>query len=220
METIEVKERTELGKSAARGYRRQGLVPCIFYGEERPVRHLLADANEMATVLRHGEKVVELAFKDEGGRTAFVKEVQFETLTERVLHVDFVEIRIDQEITVSVPLVLRGTAKGVQQGAMVEQVAHEIEVACLPTAIPEEVVVRIDELDLGDIWHAVDLPLQEGLNIASPPDTVIVTCHMPRGLETEEPEEEPSEEVEPVRVEKERTEDEILDQQEQQERKE
>ena len=209
METLKVRERDRLGKQAAKAFRRQGLVPCVFYGGGKPTRHLVADAGELAAVLRHGERVVELELEGEGRHTAYVKEVQLETLTEEVLHVDFLEVRMDQEITVSVPVVLRGSARGEHRGGMVEQIAHELEVTCLPGAVPEEIVVRIDELDVDDIWHVGDLPAPEGFRYASPPDTVVVTCHMPRGMEAEE--EEAAEVVEPVRVEKEPSEEEKLE---------
>lgn len=215
METLAVKERAETGKSAARKMRQQGVIPCVYYGGGGDALNLAADRKELAAVLRHGEQIVELKV-DGASKPAFVKEVQFEPLTEKVLHVDFVEIRLDEVLTVTVPLSLKGKAKGLEEGAIVEQILFEVEVSCLPTNVPDELVLDVTEMEVGDTWYADVLSAPEGAEVVTSEDSVVATCHMPRGA-FEEEEEVEEETVEPVRVEKELDEEEKLNQQEQEE---
>ncbi len=131
-------------------------------------------ADEMAAVVRHGGRVVEL--RGDLNEKAFIRAMQWDTYGAEVLHVDFTRVSEHERIEVSVSVELRGQAPGVKDGGLLEHFAHEIEIECEALSIPEKIEVNLNELKIGDTITAADLRLPDGVKLISDSDEVIVHC--------------------------------------------
>ncbi len=194
---LKVEHRTGTGKGVARKLRRMGQVPAILYGEGDPIC-LTADPKSLLRALgtEAGENVL-LNLTIVGGqeltRKAMVKEVQVDPVTGTILHADLLAISMERPIEVGVPLELTGVATGVKEkGGIVDQILRELEVRCLPAAIPDKIVLDVSPLDIGDVLHVRDLPIPGGVEVLREMEQVVVTVAAPAVEEVAAP---PPEEV-------------------------
>lgn len=183
----EIREKT--GKGAANSLRRQGYIPAVFYGKDSPARSLFlnrAEVKRKLSTARGENTIFALTIKDDNesfNKMAILKEVQTEPLTHDILHTDFYEVLMDKEITVRVPLSIKGRAKGAEDGGILQTVTREIELECLPADIPESIEVNVTPLDIGESLHIRDLNLSEKYRILDDPELTLVSVVPP---ETEE----------------------------------
>ncbi len=174
--------RQETGKGAAHVLRAAGFLPGVVYGpggenilisvEKHSFEHLLRRAAE-------GAVIVDLRLQGEtnAGLQVLVKEVQRDPATAQPLHVDFVHIAMDRPVKVSVPVRLQGTAEGVKtEGGFLDHVLRDIEVECLPSLIPNYIVLDVSELKIGNSLHASDVQVPD-CRVVTPGDRVIVAVH-------------------------------------------
>lgn len=200
--------RSQLGKSEVRKIRSQKRIPAVVYGsgvEPTPI-HVSADDFLRAIRTKAGENVV-IDLKVGGTtkrfeKTVVIKEIQHHLITDAVQHVDFQVISLKEKITLKVPLRLQGESIGVKDGGVLDVVHHEIEVACLPTDIPERLDVDIAALKIGDSIHVSEMVFPEGVVSTLPQDEVVVAIHVPKVEEVSKPEEEVPTEPELVGKEK------------------
>lgn len=181
---LPVEPRTARGTRQARRLRREGKIPAVLYGHQQEAMSLQVPAEGLQPVLRHAARLVNL--QGAVSETAFVREVQWDTFGLEVLHVDLTRVSADERVETKVPIVLRGEAPGAKQGGMVEHMLHEVEIDCPVMNLPEELVARISNLEVGGHITAADLPLPEGAKLLGDPTRVVVACHLP----VEAPEEE------------------------------
>lgn len=190
MKTIDLKvqARETVGKKAAKEVRRQGKVPAILYGRGVTPTPLAVDVKEFhrATHTRAGGNVL-ISLKVEGAKgkketTCLIKEVQRDPVTDEVWHIDFTTISLTEKIQVKVPLRILDVEQsiGMKEGGVLDVVHHEIEVECLPTAIPERLELSGKGLKIGDVIHLKELSFPEGVTPLLGPEEVIVTLHPPR----------------------------------------
>lgn len=173
-ETLNVKERKPHGKRDARRLRHSGAIPAVLYGHGEANKHLTVVADEMAAVVRHGGRVVDLA--GAVSEKAFIRELQWNTYGTDVLHVDFTRVSEHERIEVKVAVELRGQAAGAKEGGSVEHLVHEVEIDCEALSIPEKLELNINDLQVGEHITAADLPLPPGVTLLSDPETVLVNC--------------------------------------------
>lgn len=194
-DVLEVKKRETRGKRNARRQRADGLVPAILYGHGEESVSLSVKANQIATALRHGSQVVDL--QGDLNEQALIKEIQWDTFAHEMLHIDFNRVSAGERVTVTVPVELRGIAPGSNDGGIVEQVVHELEVECPVMSIPEKFEVNINQLQLDESLTVADIEeIPDGTTVLVPMDTVVVQCSEPQpeleeeegGLESAEPE--------------------------------
>lgn len=206
-------ERTPKGKGGVRKLRRGGMVPAVLYGIGVDSVPLSVDENDLNVMFRrHGGSsiIVDLRIEGEKSTTgrALVKDVQRHTVTGRVLHLDLQRVSAKRKLTVDVPIILVGEAKGVKEGGVMETIQRDIQVHCLPADIPEKVEIDISEMGIGDSVHIRDLEIPNA-EILADPDGVVVTLVPPTVYEEVKVEEEvAAEEEEPelVKEEKEKAE--------------
>jgi large subunit ribosomal protein L25 len=122
--------------------------------------------------------------------TVLVKEVQTSPVSRQYLHIDFLEISLDEEIVVRVPVEVTGKSKGVERGGFLQLVRHELEVSCLPVDMPDKIEVDIADLDIGDAVHVEDIALDDRIKMLSEPGHTVLTVVAPAVEEEELPEEE------------------------------
>jgi len=189
--------RQEFGKGATRQLRRSGYVPAILYGGKMEPISLALEAKTLTRDLLkfHGHNVV-LSLDIEGDKSknkhyVLIKDIQTDPVTDSVLHVDFLEIELDKEIIMEVPILYTGTAKGVDMGGILNIMAHTVKVKGLPLDILDEITVDVTELEVtsagitcGDLTIPSNVTLEEEL------DRVCVSVVAPQAEVEEEVEEE------------------------------
>ena len=185
METIEIKaERREVGrKRKAKSLRRQGMIPGIFYGPKTTAVPLQIDGREFVTrvagtegshLIRIASDAAELASK-----VALVKDVQYHPVSGSLQHVDLYEVDLTVKIAVKVPLHFVGKAAGVVRGGILQPIAREIEVECLPMDIPEYIDVEVSALDIGHSLHVSHLSIPAGVVAVYETDYPVVSVVPP-----------------------------------------
>ena len=198
-ETFELKAspRVRTGTKECRRLRRAGVVPGNLFGHNQDPTPVRFDGEEMRHLLQRGAKVVDVQI-DGNTEKALLTEVQWDTFGQHVLHVDFMRVDANERIEVVVPIHTRGTAPGVLAGGILEQPHHEVSVECLVVEVPQEFVVRVGSMNIGDSVHVSDLEslvtLPASLKVLTPPDDVLIQITEPK----EVPEEEEAAEGEPA----------------------
>jgi len=170
--TLNVAVRELVGTNHTRRLRKSGHVPAILYGHGEKNVNLAIAATEVNGAIRHGTKVVEIrgAVTD----SALIRDVQWDAFGSTILHVDLTRVSADEKVVVTVQVELRGEAPGLREGGVVEHVTHEVEIECAVNALPDKLVVSVNELHLGQSVLASDLPLPSGATLLSDADAVIV----------------------------------------------
>jgi large subunit ribosomal protein L25 len=184
-ELIKVEKRKSFGKRNNERLRRSGRLPAVLYGHGEEAVSLSLAADQLEASLRHGAKVVDLD-GDASGK-ALLQDVQWDTFFQHVLHVDLLRVRAGEKVRIDVPVELRGEAPGVQNGGIIEQMIHSIEIEVPLDVIPDKLHLSIKNLQIDDQLTAKDIiDLPPGAKILSDEDAMIVHCIMPMVQEEEE----------------------------------
>lgn len=184
--------REQLGKGGARKARAGGQIPGVLYGHGEPPIPVSVGARDFDVALREhrgGNAIVNLAVQG-AEYTALIRDVQYDPLTHHVLHLDFQHISLTETIEVRVSVHLEGIPVGVKDGGgILEHITREIEVRCLPTAIPASIDVDVSHLGIGDSIHVSDLSAPN-VTVLTEGDATVATVVPPTVME-----EKPAEEV-------------------------
>ncbi|QWF70299.1 50S ribosomal protein L25/general stress protein Ctc [Methylomonas paludis] len=161
--------RSGLGSIAARAERRQGKVPAVIYGGEKQPENLVLDHNEVVKHLAHEAVYSHVLDLKIGDRTekAVLKHIQRHPARPQILHIDFLRVDNTHKLKVHVPLhfINEATSVGVKKGGVVTHLLVDVEVLCLPTALPEYIEVDLAAVDAGATIHLSDLVLPHGVEI-------------------------------------------------------
>lgn len=201
METMQLqaKPRAEIGKKSTKAVRRNGALPAILYGHGIKPVALEIGVKDFQTLLhtKAGENVL-IDLQVSGVKlkesTCRIKEIQHNPVTDDIAHVDFTLISLTEKIRVKVPLVPQHgeEAIGIKEGGVLDVVLHEIEVECLPTQIPEKIIVDVKAMKIGDAVHARELQLPNGVECKVDAEDVVVALHPPAKEEVPATEEAPT----------------------------
>lgn len=179
---LTIHKREATGKAVAKRLRRQGLVPAVLYGV-RPPEALAVESLDVLKAIKGRKGTTLLNLKeagDQGVRTAIIRDMQFDPVTEKIIHVDLQEIAMDRAITVGVPVELRGEAAGVKdQSGILEMILREVQVSCLPGLIPERIAADVSPLRIGDVLTVSQLRAPEGVRILNDPGQAVATVSPP-----------------------------------------
>ena len=171
-------------KGEARKARRRGAIPAVLYGPGIANRLVEVGARDLRKALatEAGENVViSLLIEGAAGTEAvMVKEVQIDPVTHAPLHADLYRIDVTRKVRVQVPVELAGVSKGVQEGGILQQVLREIEVECLPTAIPSHFTVDVTELTIGKSIHVAEVAIGGGMEITPEAGATVIGVPAPR----------------------------------------
>ncbi len=198
--TLKATKREETGSGPAGRLRSEGWVPAVIYGHGEESRNLKVNAHDLRQLLEGisvDNTLVDLEVDGGGGsRKVLIREVQTHPWKSEILHVDFFQIREDEEIRVAIPIRFVGNPLGVrEEGGILQTNRNELEVQCLPSEIPEYFELDVTELDIGDSLHVADLdtggvePLEEldaTLCVVVPPTIIQVEEEPAEELELEE----------------------------------
>lgn len=187
MELVELKTniRTATGKGCARALRREGKIPAVLYGPDSETLLLTLFVSDFEQVIkenRPSKVLLNLVIQngDAYTKSAIIKEIQSEPITNNLRHIDFYEIAMDRKIMVKVPVVTTGKSIGVELGGTLQMVRREIEVLCLPTEIPESIEIDVTEFDIGDSFHVKDISLEGNVEIQADVNFTVVTILSPK----------------------------------------
>jgi large subunit ribosomal protein L25 len=178
--TLQAAKRDGRGKNEARRLRATGRIPAVVYGTEKGKATEISVDPKMLLRILHSEagvnSLIGLQLEGAADTRVLVKEYQLDPIDHKLLHADFYQVAMDKKLTVTVPIVIKGEARGVkQQGGIVDFVHREIEIECFPADIPENLTVDISELMLNQGVRVRDL-MTEGAKWTpvSEPDMMIV----------------------------------------------
>ena len=189
--SLAVEERSERGSRATRRLRRAGLVPGVVYGGGNgEAISFKVDARQLRHTLQGGSAVIDLEVGGGKARPVIVKEEQRHPVRDQLLHIDLLEVRLDQKIhsTVAVELVGGEEAPGVKEGGVLEHVTRELNVEALPTDLPERISVDVSGMEAAATMHLSEINPPQGVAfLDDPEETILATITVPS--EVEEPEE-------------------------------
>ena len=193
IESVAAELRDRAGKGAARESRRNGRVPAVIYGDKKEPTLISLDPKEIDRHIHKKTFYATLLDVDLKGTKHRVlpRDVQFDPVTDRTLHVDFQRIGKDTKVHVNVPVVVRNEAAspGIKRGGVLNIVRHEIEFICSPDAIPQSIEVDLTGLEIGGSIHIHAVKLPENAQLAvRERDFTVVSIGAPTGLKAEQQE--------------------------------
>ena len=205
--SIDVQERPERGSRSNRRLRREGLVPGVIYGGgENQNFAFKVDGLALRKLLAEGVALLDVEIDEGRTRPVIVKDQQNHPVRGEVMHIDFLEVRLDETIQTTVSVELEGgeESPGVKEGGVLEHVTRELNVEALPTDIPDQIVVDVSNMEIAATLPLSEVPAPKGVTFLDDPDeTVIATLVVPTEVEEPEIEEETvliGEDGEPIEV--------------------
>jgi large subunit ribosomal protein L25 len=189
---VDVEIRQENGKGNARRTRAAGKVPAVLYGRKEQPVPINVDPLALVRSLdkeRRRNTVFSLAINGDGAAgpvTAMIRDVQFDPVSRKIVHVDFLRVSLDEEVRVTVPLHLKGTPVGVVNGGNLHHAVYELPIAAKPTAIPLKIEIDVSGLNIGQAVHVSDLKLGAGVRALLAPKASLASVVAPRQEKVEE----------------------------------
>jgi large subunit ribosomal protein L25 len=205
--TLNVAPRDERGSRAARRLRRTGQVPGVVYGGTNgDSESFKIEARELRHILQEGSALLDLTIDGGQARPVIVKDQQFHPVRDEVVHIDLLEVRLDEKIhaTVSVELTGIEESPGVKEGGVIDQVTRELNIEALPTDIPDNLIVDVSGMEIAATMHLSEISAPAGVEFLDDlEETIIATVVVPTEVEEPEVEEETElvgEDGEPIEV--------------------
>ncbi|MCF7848590.1 MAG: 50S ribosomal protein L25 [Kiritimatiellales bacterium] len=186
------KKREIQGSAEVRRLRRDGILPAVIYSEGTPGQMVQLDTHTFKELIHHhgGESMmVDVEVEGDGTFPVLVKDVQHNAVTGDLLHVDLYKVSMTRAISVEIPVVLVGDAKGVVEGGLLEHLQHTVAVECLPADLLDSIEVDVSELNIGDMITINDLVLDRSkYTLLTDGDAGVVAVAAPRVVEEDEEE--------------------------------
>ncbi|OQA00617.1 MAG: 50S ribosomal protein L25 [Planctomycetes bacterium ADurb.Bin401] len=185
---LKAQTRSERGKKHNAKLREKGNIPGIIYGHKQEPQAIVLNEHDFVEVLHHGKKLMDIEV-DGKSEKLLLKELQYDHLGKKIVHTDFLRVNLSEKVTVTVPLVFKGTAVGVAEGGIMEEHLDSIEVECTVTEIPESIDVSIKGLKIGDFMEVKDIVLPQNIKLVTSPELLVVACKEPVEIVEATPEE-------------------------------
>jgi len=194
---INAKKRTQIDKAARSLLRKEGKIPAIFYSKHHePIPVEVEERLVNPLVFTAKTHLITLNVDKENEFECIIKDVQFDPVTDRIVHVDFLGLQKDEKIQLEIPVQLVGSAIGIKEGGVLQHILYKILIECLPSNIPAHIEIDITNLKLGQAIHVSDLS-SEKYTILNSPESVIASVTHPRVEKEAAPVEEGTEPAEP-----------------------
>ncbi len=175
--TIHAEPRKEISKRASKGLRAAGKIPAVIYGitaESVPIAVSLADIKGILKSENKDNSILRITQGEKAKFDAMIKEIQYDYLSDHIIHVDFIRIDLNKPVDVEVPVLLEGEPVGVKtEDGLLEFIHREVLVRSLPTSIPKEIRIDISGLHLNQSIKVENLARNEAYQFISPANTVI-----------------------------------------------
>jgi large subunit ribosomal protein L25 len=190
--SLEVEERTERGTRATKRLRAEGYVPGVVYGGDDCVPFKVNN-RVLRAALHDGSALIDLKIGNTKARPVIVKDQQHHPVRGQVLHIDLLQVRLDEKIHSPVQVELENVdeAPGVKEGGVLEHVTRELNIEALPTDIPERITIDVSGMDINAVMHLSEVTPPNGVTfLDDPEETIIATITVPTEVEEPEIEEE------------------------------
>lgn len=187
---LKAEKRDQTGTKATAQIRKAGRIPGIVYGHKKEPIAISLDAHSLVQSLHHGHRLFDIQIGRKKDKV-LLKDLQYDYLGKDIIHIDLIRVDVSELVKVTVPIELKGMAKGTHEGGIIEEHLDHLEIECKVTDIPESIIVLVKEIGVGDSLHAGDVELPEGIKLVTSSSQVIVTCSLVAAAKsTEELEEE------------------------------
>ena len=189
---LDVEERKEAGKGEIGRLRKAGFVPGIVYGDENKPLSIKLDGRKLIHFLHSiGEENVLTNLKIKGEKGVFdqlvlLRDIQYDPVTDALIHLDFQRVSLKKKITSEVRIVLKGEPEGVKAGGILDHALRTVEVECLPKDMPERIELDVSGLKIHDSIHVKDLPLPPDVKMKTDGARGVLSVLPPRKIEVEE----------------------------------
>jgi len=188
---LDAKTRGDMGRGASRRLRRDGLVPAVIYGAEKPAVSITVDHNVLANALANEAFYTSIVDMKVDGvdQPVIIKDLQRHPYKPKILHADFVRVSEKTELRVHVPLHFVGESSAVKAGGVVNHMVNEVEVSCLPKDIPAFIEVDMSSMQMDETLHLSHIKLPAGLKLVALEhgnDMSVVSIHVPRAAKEDE----------------------------------
>ena len=191
--------RENIKKNANRKLRSQGMIPAVLYGQDKPQINLKLDPKSLIDALDPEKKrntYFELEVEGSEKSNVIIRDVQFDYLSGDIQHVDFLRIKPEERITVTVPFKVTGRSQGEKLGGVMRQVIRDLNITCPVALIPASIKYDVTPLKIDDIIRIADLDVPEDVTLNIPGRQAVVQIITARGAEEDEEGEEGEEDAE------------------------
>lgn len=177
---LNANKRSDISKSATNLLRRQGKIPGVIYSKHiEPISVEVLEGALNPLVFSARTHLISLNIEDGNKLDCIIKEVQFDPVSDKIVHFDLQGFDATEKIQIEIPIQLNGTAIGLKEGGILQHVLHKLDIQCLPSAIPEEITLDVTNLKLGDSIHVKDVKI-DGVEILNAEDSIVVTVTHPK----------------------------------------
>jgi large subunit ribosomal protein L25 len=186
--SINASKRELLGKGPARQSRMAGNIPAVVYGPELEPIPVDIDLRTFRSAMKGSASLSSIISLDVGGKVnkVILRDIQRDPITSEIIHMDFHAISMTKPLHISIPIHFKGTPRGVKtDGGIMQITMRELEISCLPTNIPEEFVLDVEGMGIGDAMHVRDISL-ENIQIVSPGQRTIVVIAAPTVVKSDD----------------------------------
>lgn len=172
---LDISSRHQTGAKESKIARKKGFVPGVLYYSGEEAISISIEKSILLRAMNSGQRIFEIN-QDGESQYTMLKQVQYHPVTDEVMHIDLMRVRRSEKMTISVPVVLVGDAIGVKEGGVLSQSLTQVEISCYPTDVPEQIDLKIDDLEInaalsvGDIdtgSEDIELISDASLNIVS-----------------------------------------------------
>ena len=180
--TMKVDKRETQSKGNLNQLRREGKVPGVIYGKKiEQASSITVDEKELQAILRsQPNAILEVDVPSAGKQPVMITDIQRDSLSKKLLHIDFHQIDMNVEVKTSVRIEVTGEAEGVKEGGVMQVILHELDIVCLPNSIPESIEYDISKLQIGESVSVGDLKLPKGVETNVDPEMTIVSILAPQ----------------------------------------
>ncbi|WP_445956155.1 50S ribosomal protein L25/general stress protein Ctc [Yeosuana sp.] len=187
--TINGSQRESVGKKATKALRNAGQVPCVLYGGDKPVHFSSEELAFSKLVYTPNAHTVVIALENGETYNAILQDIQFNPVTDRIMHVDFYQLYEDKEITMNIPLQYVGNARGVKNGGVLGKNKRSLRIKALPANLPDFIEVDVTPLKIGSKLYITTLE-NDAYKFMHPENTVVCLVRRSRASIEEHEEEE------------------------------
>ena len=177
---LDARKRSNEKKSSNKSLRREGKIPGVIYSKNvQPISIEVNEGSINPLVFTAKTNLISLNIEGENKLDCIIKDIQFDPVTDKIVHFDLQEFNVSEKIQIEVPVHLVGSAIGVKEGGIVQQNLHKLDIECLPGDIPDSIEINISNLKLGDSIHISDLNLTN-VEFLNPAESIIVAVAHPK----------------------------------------
>lgn len=178
---LSAKKREITTKGSVNQMRKDGLIPGVFYSKGiDPLTIAVDEVSLKSLVFTSETHMIHLKVDDNEPVRCILKDVQFDPVSDRIIHFDLYGVTAGQQLQLQVPLQIVGSAIGVKEGGQLQVQLHKLDIECLPKNIPDHIQIDVTNLNIGDSVHAGDISM-ENIKVLNPEGVLIVTVAAPKG---------------------------------------